>query len=120
MTSEPYLDLRRAYAFTTHKLQGASIDNVYLAFGEGMTGREMAYVQGSRHRETLMLYATEEAVGEHITKIARRTDRPDHSLVQITKKSPLAKIMEKSRKQEMAMRFTLEQEVKSIEPKLKP
>ncbi len=106
--ADTYQDIRRAYAFTTHKLQGASVDHVYVSLGEGMTDRELTYVQGSRHRESLKLYATREAAGEVLSHLA------EHPLTstEMEKKqpldSPLAELMEKSRKREMATELHIE------------
>jgi conjugative relaxase-like TrwC/TraI family protein len=98
--------IRLAYAFTTHKLQGATLDNTYVALGDSMTDREMAYVQGSRHRQALRLYATEFAAGQSLTDLVktRQKPQPDHSRSPEIglDTSPLAKQMKRSRKQSLA------------------
>lgn len=99
--------LRLAYAFTTHKLQGATIDHTYVALGDSMTDREMAYVQGSRHRNSLRLYATEYAAGEKLTQLAKAGQSPGDAELPRERAaspldSPLVKEMQRSRKRSLA------------------
>ena len=50
-------DITLGYASTVHRMQGNSVDHAYCLLGGRMTNREMSYVQASRHRETLLLFA---------------------------------------------------------------
>jgi hypothetical protein len=66
-----YQDFQRGYAFTTHKLQGATVDHSYIHVGGRMTTKEMAYVQCSRNRESIRLYTEKLEAGKELTRIAR-------------------------------------------------
>lgn len=105
--SETYGDLRRAYAFTTHKLQGATIDNVYVALGDAMTDRELTYVQGSRHRESLRLYTTKNAAGEVLSELVRHPITCGDELKETKLDSSLVALMEQSRKRELATQLQI-------------
>nr|WP_261360631.1 MobF family relaxase [Aeoliella straminimaris] len=99
--------IRLAYAFTTHKLQGATVDHTYVALGDSMTDREMSYVQGSRHHKSLQLYATEAAAGETLTELAKTREAPNNpdqgdEQSQQFADSPLAKEMLRSRRHSLA------------------
>jgi conjugative relaxase-like TrwC/TraI family protein len=67
--------VRRGYAFTTHKLQGATADNVFVAITGPMLNRQMAYVQMSRHKHTLNLYAPENLAEKDLRKTIERRDK---------------------------------------------
>lgn len=67
-----YDQVRLAYAATTHKLQGASIENVYVLAGGPMQDREMAYVQLSRARGTTQIYTTEWEAGPELAGLAKQ------------------------------------------------
>ncbi len=68
---ESFQGFQRGYAFTTHKLQGATVDRSYIHVGGKMTTKEMAYVQCSRHRESIHLYTEKLEAGRELAKIAR-------------------------------------------------
>lgn len=84
-----YEGLRLNYSQTVHASQGQSIKNVYIHLGGKMTDRELSYVQGSRHQETLRLYAEDKEAGKSLTELAKtyqvsndnpvETDLPDYS-----------------------------------------
>jgi conjugative relaxase-like TrwC/TraI family protein len=63
--------VRRGYAFTTHKLQGATADNVYVAMTGPMLNLQMAYVQMSRHRHNLSLYVPESLTERDLLRTIR-------------------------------------------------
>jgi Ti-type conjugative transfer relaxase TraA len=52
-----YEHLQHGYAISTHKAQGVTVTRAYVLANEGMTDREWMYVAGSRHRESLHVYA---------------------------------------------------------------
>ena len=99
-----YDGLRRGYCFTTHKLQGATVDHLYVHLGGGMTDREMSYVQGSRHRESLRLYTDEREAGHKLTAFAReaRGEAMELKPGDRGEASPLVKQMEKSKLKRLA------------------
>jgi nucleoside-triphosphatase THEP1 len=68
---ESFHDFQRGYAFTTHKLQGATVDHSYIHVGGRMTTREMTYVQCSRNRETIHIYTEKLEAGRELMKLAR-------------------------------------------------
>ena len=78
LIGQEYDHLRRGYAFTTHKLQGHTVEHAYVHIGGAMTDREMTYVQGSRHRDTLHLYTDQNEAGVSLTNLAREhTHQPE-------------------------------------------
>ena len=83
-----------------------------------MTDRELTYVQGSRHRETLSLYATEDAAGPLLAELVRHPVMSDEKMKRSKDKSPLSVVMEQSRKKELATRLAIEvAEKPNIQPK---
>jgi conjugative relaxase-like TrwC/TraI family protein len=67
-----YEGLALDYALTTHRGQSQTVANSYVLLGGKMTDRELSYVQSSRHREKLHLYASEQETGRHLTELARQ------------------------------------------------
>ncbi len=59
-----------AYAVTAHKAQGMTVDRAHVVI-TGEEQREWAYVALSRHRETVHVYATNEALGNDTYSIER-------------------------------------------------
>lgn len=53
-----YTSIELAYAVTTHRAQGKTVDNAYVLPGDSMQDRELTYVQMSRARGTTRVYAT--------------------------------------------------------------
>jgi ATP-dependent exoDNAse (exonuclease V) alpha subunit len=86
-----YSALKLGYAFTTHKAQGATVENAYVHVGERMTSRELSYVQGSRHKNTLQIFTDRNEL---------RASSLD--LKEIAATSPLVLNMNRSVKKEMA------------------
>ena len=68
--------VRRGYAFTTHKLQGATADNVFVALTGPMLNKQMAYVQMSRHKNKLNLYAPESLAEPELRRTIERRQTP--------------------------------------------
>jgi conjugative relaxase-like TrwC/TraI family protein len=69
------VSIRRGYAFTTHKLQGATADNVYVAMTGPMLNLQMAYVQLSRHRQSLLLYVPESLAEKDLLRTIERRNK---------------------------------------------
>lgn len=67
--------LTLGYAMTTHKGQGVTCENAFVLTGDGMTDRELSYVQGSRARGFTKLYSDELSGGETIQELALKVGR---------------------------------------------
>lgn len=67
-----YRNWHLSYASTTHKAQGATTDRVMAHIGAG-TAREMSYVAGSRHRDSLRLYLDGTGTVKEVVKAAGRS-----------------------------------------------
>lgn len=65
-----YEGLSLDYAMTTHLGQGQTVENAYVLLGGKMTDRELSYVQMSRHKKQLFLYADQAATGMELTSLA--------------------------------------------------
>lgn len=117
--AKTYQGLRLDYAMTTHLAQGQTVPCSYVLLGGAMTSRELTYVQASRHREGLYLYAKEDQAGAALAEKARE-NRPSHltsarQSYQIPARSPLIDSMERVETQQLASSLlaaplTLEQE----------
>jgi hypothetical protein len=98
--------IRRGYAFTTHKLQGATADNVFVAMTGPMLNKQMAYVQMSRHREQLMLYAPEHLAEKELLQTVRRRQQspaPHQPIVDLGElRSVLTSLMAKDAGKDLA------------------
>jgi nucleoside-triphosphatase THEP1 len=105
----PYSGLSLDYAMTTHLGQGQTVANSYVLLGGGMTSRELSYVQASRHRETLLLYATEDQAGKPLTELARKrrplSVEPPRRTSQSTTDSPLVERMKRSQTEKLASSY---------------
>lgn len=62
--------VEHAYAMTAHKAQGMTVDRAHVVVS-GEEEREWAYVALSRHRETVHIYATNEALGKDAQSLER-------------------------------------------------
>ena len=63
------------FALTSHMVQGASVENVYLFVHGRMTDAQSAYVMGSRHRNACFLATTRDDAGEELTRLVREMGR---------------------------------------------
>jgi len=68
-----YLTL--GYCMTTHRGQGVTTENAFVMTGDGMTDRELSYVQGSRAKEFTKFYSDEVSGGGTIEELASRMNR---------------------------------------------
>ena len=71
LTLAQYRDLELGYAATTHKLQGATFENVYVC-GDSMADKEITTVQASRARAVTRIFCTDQSVGEDISALAKQ------------------------------------------------
>lgn len=101
---EKFDKLDHSYASTNYKAQGRTVDRTHVVAGE-QTGREWSYVAGSRHREEVRIYTSQ----EH-----HQRAKPE----QIREKTDLEKSMGKSNQKEMATDYlkTLPKEKEQSEP----
>ena len=63
------------YCLTTHKGQGVSVENSFIMTGDGMTDRELSYVQGSRAKGYTKFFSDELSGGETISELAAKMNR---------------------------------------------
>ena len=68
----PHIDL--AYASSTHRAQGQTVDEAFVLAGGGMTDREITYVQTSRARHRTKIYA-DLVSNEDIEHLVRQMSR---------------------------------------------
>lgn len=94
--------LTLAYAATTHKLQGQSVERSYMLLGGRMTNREMAYVQASRGREATRLFVDQLHAGEELADLVRAVDRSreKHLAHDIAERSGRTAIIERTLERE--------------------
>ncbi|GAV19302.1 multifunctional conjugation protein TraI [Mariprofundus micogutta] len=74
-----YNNLTHGYCITAHASQGATVKEAYI-YSSSFNSKEMAYVQGSRHKEHSEIFASEQEVGELAEKqleraMARSTEK---------------------------------------------
>lgn len=104
--AKSYRGLSLNYAMTTHLGQGQTVKNSYVLLGGKMTDRELSYVQTSRHREQLFLYADQNEAGRTLTELARKTrplDETAHTISDdVPNYSSLAIEMKLSRAKQLA------------------
>lgn len=74
-STSSYDHLCLGYAFTTHKAQGMTAENVFVLTSESMQDRELSYVQSSRPRGDARFYTTEAEAGHDLTELARSMER---------------------------------------------
>ena len=67
--------MRLGYCVTTHKAQGATVENAYVFLCGQMTDRQMAYVQASRARKETRIYTTKDEAGPELCNLARAISR---------------------------------------------
>jgi ATP-dependent exoDNAse (exonuclease V) alpha subunit len=67
--------LTQAYAQTTHKGQGNTVDHAYLLVGGKLADREMGYVQVTRGKFSTRLFVDEAHAGEELRDLARSLSR---------------------------------------------
>lgn len=56
LKNSDYEHLAYGYAVTTHKAQGVTVDHSYVLASNNMSGKELAYVQLSRHRDSAHIF----------------------------------------------------------------
>ena len=93
---EGYEHVRLGYAVTTHKGQGATVENAFVLLGGPMQDRELSYVQMSRARGETHLYTHRPMSGDVFTGVAEQ--------MEISRQKELASdLVERSQTQEMSL-----------------
>ena len=69
---DSFAELKLAYAVSTHKGQGQTVENSFVLVGDAMTDRELTYVQASRARGETRLYSDILNGGPDIEAIAAK------------------------------------------------
>ena len=70
-----YADIRLGYAVTTHKSQGATVENSFVLTNETMMDRQISYVQMSRAKQRTQIFTTRDQAGAQLTDLVRRMER---------------------------------------------
>jgi len=70
-----FQDVRLGYSITTHRSQGATVDNVLIMAGPNWINRELSYVQASRARNEIHLFCDEKTAGIDQKNLIRRMNR---------------------------------------------
>ena len=68
-------NLSLGYCVTTHKAQGATVENTYVFLYGAMTDAQMAYVQASRARDKTRIYTTDDEAGPELSHLSRAMGR---------------------------------------------
>lgn len=74
ITLKDYDKLQLGYARTTHKEQGATVENAFVLLGGAMQDKEISFVQASRHREGVRLYADRFEAGHELEGLAMQME----------------------------------------------
>ena len=72
-----FQDLRLGYSITTHRSQGATVENVLIMAGPNWINRELSYVQASRARNEIHLFCDEKTAGLDQKNLIRRMNRTE-------------------------------------------
>jgi len=72
-----FQDVRLGYSITTHRSQGATVDNVLIMAGPSWINRELSYVQASRARNEIHLFCDEKTAGIDQKNLIRRMNGTD-------------------------------------------
>jgi len=72
-----FQDVRLGYSITTHRSQGATVDNVIIMAGPSWINRELSYVQASRARNEIHLFCDEKTAGIDQKNLIRRMNRTE-------------------------------------------
>lgn len=78
-----YEHVKLGYAVTTHKAQGATVDNVFILTNEAMQDRQLTYVQASRARDNARFFTTEAEAGDKLKDLAATMARSHEKVLAI-------------------------------------
>jgi len=68
-------NLSLGYCVTTHKSQGATVENTYVFMYGAMTDAQMVYVQVSRARDKTRIYTTDDEAGPELSHLTQAMSR---------------------------------------------
>lgn len=63
------------YAMTTHKAQGETVDRAFILAGGSMQDRELTYVQVSRARYEVQIFASKQDAGPGLQRLERQVEK---------------------------------------------
>lgn len=69
---EAFPHVRLAYALTTHKGQGSTVERAFVLAGGSMQDREITYVQASRARGETQIFTDQDTAGPNLTGLVRQ------------------------------------------------
>jgi hypothetical protein len=104
-----YQKIELAYAITGFRSQGSTFDASYVLLGGVGTSRQMAYVVGSRERDTIQFYCDRFEAGYVLEQLA------SGNFVTRPFDSPLTRDMEKSVEKKLAHDVVVERELRLVE-----
>jgi ATP-dependent exoDNAse (exonuclease V) alpha subunit len=78
LDTSKYKHLELAYAVTTHKAQGATVQRAFALVGD-FVDKFLTYVQVSRATEDTRIFATKSASGEAVTELAEKMRQGHHA-----------------------------------------
>jgi conjugative relaxase-like TrwC/TraI family protein len=67
-----FQNIRLGYSITTHRAQGATVDNVLIMAGPSWINRELTYVQASRARKEIHIFCDEVTAGHERSGLIQR------------------------------------------------
>lgn len=88
-----YDSITLGYAMTTHKAQGATVENAFVLLGGSMQDRHITYVQASRASETTRFFTCQYEAGPELSALVEkasqdRTKLMAHDVAAAMKQSP--------------------------------
>jgi Ti-type conjugative transfer relaxase TraA len=92
-----YEDVTLGYAMTTHKSQGATVENTHVLLGGAMQDKELSYVQASRARGNTYLYVDRAEAGKNLSDLASQMSKSRQKDLAILHMEPERKRAEPTR-----------------------
>ena len=77
VTTATFKDVRLGYSITTHRSQGATVENVFIMAGTKWINKELTYVQVSRAREEIHLFCDDETAGPDCRNLIAKMGRTE-------------------------------------------
>lgn len=89
LSKRDYAALRRGYAISTHRAQGATCDKAFILLGGSMQDRELSYVQLSRARVETRLFCTRAFAGEDLAEMTQAMSVSRRKTLAVEQAEPL-------------------------------
>jgi conjugative relaxase-like TrwC/TraI family protein len=103
--------IKLSYAVTTHKAQGATVENAYVFAYGNMADAQMGYVMASRARGETRIYSTTQEAGEELSELSRSfaRDRRKELAHDVEARSvePTQEMQERQRQEQLRHRHEL-------------